>query len=213
MGGRDPPRHVLRARGGSAERPDGLLRRGRAGVPLGRPSRGDVALVHEGLVPGRGGASGLAHEAAAPRPRGRGRRRRPRQRPGREVHDRAAGGREGRSTSSPGDSAARCPRGARRRARCRGRGRSRGRSRSEHGKPSARRWRSRSPTPSCAGSTSAPRGPPAALDLDAVSRVMCAELGWGEARIARERAALQLPLPGRQRPPAGLTPTLLSPAC
>ena len=46
-------------------------------------------------------------------------------------------------------------------------------------------------------------GPPAAADLDTVGRVMCAELGWDEARLARERAALGRSYPaGGPRPPA-----------
>jgi glycerol-3-phosphate dehydrogenase len=38
-------------------------------------------------------------------------------------------------------------------------------------------------------------GRPGAADLEAVARVMCAELGWDEARLARERAALGAAFP------------------
>ena len=123
----------------------------------------DLALVHEGLVPGEGGPHGLWTRSRRRRPRERRRDRGARQPPGRQVHD---GTRRGRAGRRPLAAASRAGAGRvpdRRDPPSREHAASRARSTSALASPCARRWRCRSPTPSCAGSTSgrpARRPPP-----------------------------------------------------
>jgi len=67
--------------------PMALLDAAARAFPWAGIERRDATLVHEGLVPGQGSASGLSTRPPSARPRGGGRAPGTRERAGREVHD------------------------------------------------------------------------------------------------------------------------------
>ena len=183
-------RHGVRAGGIGAERAAALPRGRGARLSVGRDRAARPRARARRPRAGGAGRVGPLHARPHRRPPGRRRRAGAADDPGREVHDRAG---VRRARRRPGRRPARSPGGGlpnRGHAAREGLFPCPARSRSARDRRCGTRWPRRSPTPCCAGSTSAPRGRRRRTSSASPRASMAEELGWDAARERSERAAL-----------------------